>query len=219
MFIIFPNFQMKAILGTDDVYLDAAPVQSTIHHHLDLANINSSIDSNITTNEFCTKRADNLLKTLRQYYKEIKTKRQLSLDVPAGFCKSSNLQQNSRTLTPPRKSSKTADLSLLHSSTESRSNISINDDDYPKILSSSNYADNAHPNPSSPTESIHIPIVRSVDKPSSSLPENILLSEDLLHASVGFHRVDTLKRCFQNLYKTVLELILYLPMQFSIPVI
>jgi hypothetical protein len=77
---------MMAILGTDDVYLDAAPVNSTITHNFDLDNIHLPIDSNITTNDFCqniknfqsevdheTKRVDNLLKTLRQYYKEIKT--------------------------------------------------------------------------------------------------------------------------------------------------
>jgi hypothetical protein len=119
---------------------------------------------------------DNLLKTLRQYYKEIKTKWQLSLDVPAGFHKSSNLQQNFCAFTPPRKSSNTADVSSLGSSTEPCFHDSTNDDDSTIILTHSNCSGDVNPNLSSITEPIHIPIIRSVDKPSSSLPTNMSMS-------------------------------------------
>jgi hypothetical protein len=33
-----------------------------------------------------SEKGDNLLKYLRRYYKEVKTKRQLNLEVPAGWC-------------------------------------------------------------------------------------------------------------------------------------
>jgi hypothetical protein len=57
-----------------------------------------------------TKHLDNILKSLQQYYNEVKTKRQLKLDVLAGFCKTSVLQQNFRAFTSPRKSTSMDDL-------------------------------------------------------------------------------------------------------------
>lgn len=86
--IVFPTFQTKAVLGLNDIYLDAVPI---------IENENSSSSSS-STDHFCrnlkdfttevtkeTKYLDNLLKNIRQYYKEVKTRRQLNLDVPAGF--------------------------------------------------------------------------------------------------------------------------------------
>jgi hypothetical protein len=63
-----------------------------------------------------------------------------------------------------------------------------------------------NPIPSSTFESIHTPLIRSVEKPSSSLPTTISMSEDHLCASVGFHRVDTLKRNFQTLCQDYVKL-------------
>ncbi len=40
---------------------------------------------------FESSKVDNLLTNLRQYYKEVKTKRQLNLEVPAGFRRDNNL--------------------------------------------------------------------------------------------------------------------------------
>jgi len=48
---------------------------------------------------------------------------------------------------------------------------------------------------------LHFPIIRSVDKPSSSLPKNISMTEDYLCACVGFRRVDTIRKHFKTLYK------------------
>lgn len=46
-----------------------------------------------------------------------------------------------------------------------------------------------------------IPIIRSIDKPSSSLPQNITMSEDFIRACLGFRKVDALKSHFQDLYQ------------------
>jgi hypothetical protein len=105
LFILFPTFRTKAILGTDDIYLDAAP----FHLSSDQVGCNSSIGDGFddNTSNFCrnvkqfqsevqqeSKNLDNIMKRLRQYYKEIKTKRQLNLEVPAGFRQSSTLQRD-----------------------------------------------------------------------------------------------------------------------------
>lgn len=45
-----------------------------------------------------------------------------------------------------------------------------------------------------------------MDKPSSSLPSRITFSEDLLHASVGFRRIDTIKSHIQDLYQPTIKL-------------
>ncbi len=50
------------------------------------------------------------------------------------------------------------------------------------------------------SEPHHTPIVRSVDKPSFSLPVTMSTSEDFLHASIGFCHIDTLKQHFHELY-------------------
>jgi hypothetical protein len=48
---------------------------------------------------------------------------------------------------------------------------------------------------------LHVPIIRSVDKPSSSLPKSISMTEDYLRACVGFRHVDTLRKHFKTLYQ------------------
>ena len=53
---------------------------------------------------------------------------------------------------------------------------------------------------------LHIPIVRSVDKASSSLPQNISMTEDFFRACVGFRRVDTLKKNISALYQSTIRL-------------
>jgi hypothetical protein len=56
---------------------------------------------------------DKLLPELRHYYSTIKTKRQLKLDVPAGFHQLTSAQRLITTKTPPQKSSKDQELSSL----------------------------------------------------------------------------------------------------------
>jgi hypothetical protein len=195
MFIIFPTFQTKAVLGTDDVYLDATPANSTVLDTHTLDSAVSSENSSGTTDIFCrnikhfqseieqeTKCVDNLLSSLRKYYKEIKTKRQLNLDVPAGFRQSNKLQQNYRIFTPPSKSSDTCEASSLDTSIEHcSSNSSIHDVTSPILQEVC--SNETNPISSSTSKSIHTPLIGSVDKPSSSLPTIITMSEDLLRAS------------------------------------
>ncbi len=53
-----------------------------------------------------------------------------------------------------------------------------------------------------PSTNVNVPILRCVDKPSSSLPSKIItFTEDFLRASVGFRRVDTIKSKLSNLYQ------------------
>jgi hypothetical protein len=50
------------------------------------------------------------------------------------------------------------------------------------------------------SQDIHIPIICTIDKPSTSLPTTITMSEYYLRACVGLCRVDTMKKNFNNLY-------------------
>jgi hypothetical protein len=45
-----------------------------------------------------------------------------------------------------------------------------------------------------------------VDKPSSSLPNIITFSEDLIRASVGFRRIESIKKYFPELYQNTVKL-------------
>lgn len=49
--------------------------------------------------------------------------------------------------------------------------------------------------------SSHVPILQCVDKPPTSLPSKITFSEDMVRASVGFRRSDTIKRHLPDLYQ------------------
>jgi hypothetical protein len=119
LFIVFPEFKTKAIVGSDDIYLDTVPaLNSDYTDHQYSESSHQTYNNNIHATSFCwnmkvfqdnvsqeCNKLDNLLSSLRQYYKDVKTKRQLNLDVPVGFQQSSDLQRQFRTLTPPRKSS------------------------------------------------------------------------------------------------------------------
>ena len=102
--IIFPDFASKAIIGSDDIYLDASPFQnvaSISDVNAPLVSSNSGPSSN---DDFCRHmtqfqndvsielgKVDNLLHHLQEYYKDIKTRRQLNLEAPAGFRKDNDL--------------------------------------------------------------------------------------------------------------------------------
>jgi hypothetical protein len=105
LFIVFPEFRTKAIVGTDDIYLDAVPILNNDQPDHFYDSSDTYDDTTTNTNLFCrnmkdfqddlsqeSQKLDDLLSSLRRYYKEIKTKRQLNLDVPAGFRKSSDIQ-------------------------------------------------------------------------------------------------------------------------------
>jgi hypothetical protein len=100
LFFLHFNPKSKAIIGHSDIYLDAKPY---------LADSNSSFQDHPVSPTFDTSsplvtklqsgiqqetaKLVNLLLDLCHYYNEVKTKRQLELEVPAGFrhLKSSNV--------------------------------------------------------------------------------------------------------------------------------
>ena len=109
LFVNFPHFQTKAIIGEDDIYLDMIPVvsDSKLFH-------NSTVDEPEISSNFCrqitqltsdinveTEKIDNILQDLRKYYSTIKTKCQLGLNVPAGFRRDTNHQQQIKQFSPP----------------------------------------------------------------------------------------------------------------------
>jgi hypothetical protein len=143
LYIIFPTFRTKAVIGQHDIYLDALPYNTTQSLELSQVSTSTPLDffcrditefqSNIQTE---TDRLDNILCDLRHYYNEVKTKRQLGLDVPTGFRRGSLHQTQFTIHTPPRKSTlqDTASLHLLsegniESSIDSSSDISVKNND------------------------------------------------------------------------------------------
>lgn len=50
------------------------------------------------------------------------------------------------------------------------------------------------------------PIIRAVDKPSSSLPSVMIFSEDFIKSCVGFRKIDMLKCHFHTLYQPSIKL-------------
>jgi predicted transcriptional regulator len=91
-----------------------------------------------------------------------------------------------------------SDLSTDNTTLDSVNNTTLASVDLPSVTSS----DVTHLSPTS----THVPIVRSVDKVSSSLPNTISLSEDYIRASVGFRRIDTLKKHLSTLYQPTVKL-------------
>jgi hypothetical protein len=80
LFLQFPNFETKAVVGHNDLYLDASPLCDTLNPGVRNSSVHcpSSICHNITafqediTQE--TDHLDKLLLSLSQYYETIKTK-------------------------------------------------------------------------------------------------------------------------------------------------
>jgi len=91
LFLEFPNFQTKAIIGMHDLFLDALPLPENITKQQLSSNAQYSTEvchhiSNFQQDVLHeTDHLDHLLFSLRQYYATIKTKRQLQLGTPAGF--------------------------------------------------------------------------------------------------------------------------------------
>jgi hypothetical protein len=119
LFLIFPNFTTKAIVGKHDIYLDAIPILGTSHdiQTQELEEGTFTSPESLSDTDFCctvtdfqlklrneTDHIDNLLRELRQYYKDVKMRRQKGLTIPAGFRRPSNHQTQFIIHTPPRKS-------------------------------------------------------------------------------------------------------------------
>jgi len=105
--IIFPTFATKALIGHNDIYLGAAPVNTTsLLLDQDRITPTTSPLSSETRPSFChhviqfqdevtseSKKVDNLLIQLCQDYQDVKTPRQLDLEVPAGIRQQSEHQR------------------------------------------------------------------------------------------------------------------------------
>ena len=144
----FPDFSISALIGHDNIYLDMQPLPqrtSVLSSTLDyppmtsfcrkLSDFTEEVDKE-------TKHLDNLLKDLRDYYAFIKTKRQLGLDVPAGFRRESTHKQQFIMYSPPRKSSKISSNITENNSTllplsdllASDSSYTLRDDTVPHLM-------------------------------------------------------------------------------------
>jgi len=133
------------------------------------------------------KQLDNILHDLRAYYNTVKTKRQLGNDVPAGFRWDSVHKQQFNIHSPPRKSTslpvQDTATSVHISDVQNKSNqteMHYTSLDLPfklpdTVLSNSPIADQS-------TLHRHTPLIRSVDKVSSSLPKSMSMTEDFLRS-------------------------------------
>jgi hypothetical protein len=104
--ILFPDFSTKAIIGHTDHYLNAHPVSNSGKPMLDVSPCSPSVNNSTILSRHISQfqsdiksesaKVDNLLASLHQYYKDIKTKRQLNLEMPAGFHQENDLQHTFR---------------------------------------------------------------------------------------------------------------------------
>jgi hypothetical protein len=176
----FPDFTTKAIIGRDDIYLDFKTASSTNTFDVNAA---SSFQDMVTSTNFCRKISDfqehlehesdyldYVLSQLHQYYTTVRTKRQLNFDLPAGFRKTSQHQQNTAYCRHLSKSPFANKLDHVTSLDES----TIHDSESSPLDSLSN--DTSFQNTILSSSTIHPPIIRSVDKPSSSLPRTVTVS-------------------------------------------
>ncbi len=89
--------------------------------------------------------------------------------------------------------------------TDFLSSLSNYDNDLQMTLESPSTSDLVE-NTNLTSDHVYSPIIQSVDKPSSSLPKVLTFSEDLLHASVGFRRIDFMKQHLSDLYQHTVRL-------------
>jgi hypothetical protein len=119
------------------------------------------------------------------------------LEIPAGFRHQNTLQRQIRDLQLSNEPS-----SLLDPpNPENR--ISPVQLDQPTDNDTAVIEPTSLPNESS---KVSVPILRCIDKPSSSLPNQITYTEDFLRASVGFRWIDTMKANLRSLYKDTILL-------------
>jgi len=209
LFINFPEFKSLAIIGESDIYLDATPMgDPSVTSLIDDTSKSPPSSSTMTsTDAICNhtiqdqsniinkqNHPENILKSLRQYYIEIQTKRKLNMNLPAGFRQDSTIQCNYKEILPPYTSSKPVptsdDFHLLSTFSES-----LPDDTEVDLTSTE------PPTPvTNESSSAPVPILRCVDKPSTTLPSRLTFTEDYIRASMGFRRVETIRRHLKSLY-------------------
>ncbi len=135
-----------------------------------------------------------LWKSLQKYYLQVKTRCRLTLDVPAGFCQSNDFQKNFLNV-PHQKKTRAASESIsfdlldasLDSTTISNDHSTISNDGKPT-------------SDTNDCSTVTVPILWYVDKPSSSLPSVLTLTQRIIHSCVAFRRINTIKQHLQTLY-------------------
>ncbi len=173
-----PKFSTKAIIGRDDLYLDAVPLDvSTCPNVTTLCRKLTTSDPDV---ESTIEDRDNILKLLRDYYKHVKMKRDQNFPVPKGFWPLSTHQQ-------------------LHFHEPS---LPLDTD----LLEICDYSTLSSPPSCNDSSGLIVPIIRCVDKPSTSLPHTITFSDDLICASVGFCHIDSIEKYLQALYQNIVKL-------------
>ena len=187
----FPGLHTKAIIGHDDIYLDAVPSTVTsCHDKLDLVDCQCISSSDVSQSSLLCRnikqfqrdvslestKVDNLLASLRWYYKEVKTKRQLNLEVPAGFRRDNNLL---RTVKDAKiyESAQTSDVD--EQEVDLSSVPSPNDESCPSPNITSVSSTDAMVLTDN-TSVRRVPILRCIDKHSSSIPSRLTPSEDFI---------------------------------------
>ncbi len=194
-------------MGHHDINLDARPinVSSSLEPTIDNSSSYAGRDTDCCRHvqqdsaivDETIKSGDHLLNSLRQYYSDVTTKRQLNMETPAGFRQNTNLQKLFNEFLPPTNSSASGSTlvpdssSLFPTTTDTASSVTLPTTPFPSTNTSS---------------SAQCPILRYIDKPSSSLPSRIAFSEDYLHASGGFHRIDIIKKCISDLYQDTISM-------------
>jgi len=187
LFLQFPDFTTKAIIGCDDLHLDACPLSD----HLTTISSNSTLAPSSTVcrhildfQEEVTKEQDHLdtlLFSLQQYYDSIKTKRQLRMEMPAGFHHTSNHQKlyhiHHHTSPPPDVDTPLTNLA------DNVVNTSTNDlvTSFSSLITSDAEENTDNLNTEAPSFDTPIPIIWLVDKLSSSIPKK---SQSLKTSSV-----------------------------------
>jgi len=197
--IIFPEFITKALIGYNDIYLNATPKPKLSgsqplnssgdnSHHSDIASTlcchMSDFQCALTSE---STKVDNILHRLHQYYQDVKTRRQLDLEVPAGFRQQSNHQR----------------LLSIHP-VPVVENISSGDAPEQIIETSSMDVSVCPDSVTNLSSQLPVPILRCVDKPSSSLTSKITYTEDFVSASVGCCRIDSIKNKLSDLYQNTI---------------
>ncbi len=184
LFLTFPSFKTQATVGLDDIYLDMTPCTNESTSNISItmsSDLGSVYCRDITQKDQLSVDdipLDNILKELRRYYHDVKTQRQLGLPVPSGFRPQSTYQRQIVIHTPPRKSAKGIGVTesmvplLENDTTDDLPSTPVHSNKSSDILESSVCA-----NTDSSDIPPFIPIIRSVDKPSSSLPNCISMTE------------------------------------------
>ncbi len=79
--IVFPEFSTKAIIGLNDIYLDAVPLDDFMC--LNITSLCPKLATSDTTKEPTVTERDNILKLLHDYYKHVKMKRATNVVYPS----------------------------------------------------------------------------------------------------------------------------------------